>query len=478
MSTNKISSAFPDNFLWGAASAAYQVEGAHNIDGKGPSIWDDFSHQPGTTHEGTNGDVAADHYHRFKEDVALMAEMGMQSYRFSISWPRLFPNGRGTVNKAGVKFYSDLIDELIKHGIKPMITLYHWDLPQALQNIGGWESRETVEAFEQYAALCYQEFGDRVSLWSTFNETLIFIGMGYFTGAHPPGLSDPKRGIQACHHVFIAHAKAVKTFREYQHQQRIPQDGQIGFVNVMQPHDPITDKPEDIAACKMADDLLTHWLYDPVLKGEYPSHILNVTQLTWGVPVFLPEDDDLLKNNICDFIGVNYYKREWVAANPDISNTKINTTGNKGSGQEFGFKDLFKFVRNPKSTYTDWDWEIYPEGLCVGMLRLKERYGDIPFYITENGLGAKDPIIDGEIVDQPRIDYLSSHIDAAESAIKQGIDLRGYYPWSFIDLLSWLNGYQKQYGFVYVDRENNLQRKRKKSFFWYQEVIKSNGAKR
>ena len=333
MTSEKRASAFPESFLWGAASAAYQVEGAHDADGKGPSIWDIFSHQPGTTHEGTNGDIAADHYHRFKEDVALMAEAGLQSYRFSISWPRLLPEGRGEANPAGIQFYSELIDELLKHGIKPMITLYHWDLPQALQDIGGWENRETIEAFEHYARLCYEAFGDRVELWSTFNETLIFIGMGYFTGAPPSGPGPiPSAVSRPANHVFIAHAKAVRLFRHYQAQGRVPTSGQIGFVNVMQPHDPITDSPEDVAACKMADDLLTHWLYDPVLKGEYPPHILNMAQLTWGVPEFAPEDEDLLKDNICDFIGVNYYKREWVAANPDTDNTKINTTGQKGSG--------------------------------------------------------------------------------------------------------------------------------------------------
>ncbi len=255
-------SAFPKEFLWGAASAAYQVEGAHDADGKGPSIWDTFSHLPGTTYQGTNGDVAVDHYHRFREDVALMAEMGMQSYRFSISWPRLLPRGRGTVNEAGVKFYSDLIDALLEHNIEPMITLYHWDLPQALQDEGGWEARSTAEAFEEYARLCYQRYGDRVKLWSTFNETVCFIGFGYITGGHPPGVQNPARAIQACHHVFVAHAKAVAAFRT----SGIA--GQIGFVNVLQTHTPLSQSAEDLAAYQLAEGIFTHWLYDPVLKGN------------------------------------------------------------------------------------------------------------------------------------------------------------------------------------------------------------------
>ena len=245
-------SVFPKDFLWGAATASYQVEGAHDADGKGLSNWDVYSHLPGTTYMGTNGDVAADHYHRFKEDVALMAELGMKSYRFSVSWPRLFPKGRGEVNEAGVKFYSDLIDELLKYGIEPMLTMYHWDLPQVLQDeIGGWESREIIDAFEGYARLLYERYGDRVKLWATFNETIVFTGLGYLTGMHPPGVKDPKRAIQACHHVFIAHARAVETFRKMGVQ------GQIGFVNVLQPNDPITNSAEDVKACGLAEACFT-----------------------------------------------------------------------------------------------------------------------------------------------------------------------------------------------------------------------------
>lgn len=465
-------SAFPQHFLWGAATAAYQVEGGHDADGKGPSIWDIFAHKPGTTFQNTNGDVAVDHYHRFREDVALMAEQGLQSYRFSISWPRLFPQGRGAVNEAGVKFYSDLIDCLVENNIEPMITLYHWDLPQALQDEGGWENRATAEAFVDYARLCYTRFGDRVKLWSTFNETVVFIGHGYITGSHPPSVRDPARAIQACHHVFVAHAGAVNAFRSS------GIDGTIGFVNVLQTHTPLTDSAEDKQAAALADGIWTHWLYDPVLKGEYPAELLAKTQALWNVPLFAPGDEQLLKENICDFIGLNYYKRETVAANHQQTHLQSNHSGEKNSGHEFGFKDLFKFVRNPQGVYTDWDWEIYPQGLTDGILQIKARYGDIPIYITENGLGAKDPIIEGEVVDDPRIDYLKIHIDAVEAAMQQGADVRGYYPWSFIDLLSWLNGYQKQYGFVYVDHQNGLTRRRKKSFFWYQELIASRGEKR
>lgn len=464
---------FPADFLWGAATAAYQVEGAYDVDGKGLSIWDVYAHQPGTTYQGSNGDVAADHYHRFREDVALMAELGMTSYRFSLSWPRLLPEGTGRVNEAGVAFYNQLIDTLLQHNIRPMITLYHWDLPQALQDrFGGWADRRIVDAFDEYARLCYARFGDRVDLWSTFNETIVFIGMGYVTGQHPPALKETKTAIQACHHVFLANARAVKSFRE------LEVAGQIGFVNVMQPNDPISQRPEDLRACALVEGIYTHWLFDPVLKGEYPVELLAMAQQAFGVPQFAPGDAELLRENIVDFIGLNYYKREMIAANEEIQGFDLNTSGEKGSSGGMGFKGLFKIVRNPDGVYSDWDWEIYPQGLTEAIARIRRRYGEIPIYITENGLGAKDPIVAGEIADQARIDYLRDHITALEQAIAEGADVRGYYPWSFIDLLSWLNGYQKQYGFVYVDRQQDLTRRKKRSFYWYQQVIRSNGAER
>ena len=298
--------------------------------------------------------------------------------------------------------------------------------------------------------------------WATFNETIVFIGHGYITGNHPPSVRNPARAIQACHHVFIAHALAVKAFRGMQI------NGEIGFVNVLQPHSPLTQSQEDKTASDLADAIHTHWFYDPVLKGRYPDELLAQSQALWGVPRFAPGDDELLRKNRCDFIGLNYYRRETVSAQPPAE---------KVSGEQ-GVEGLFYFVRNPESTYTEWGWEIWPQGLTDGIMMIKDRYGDIPIYITENGLGAVDPIIDGEVVDDPRIDFLRMHIDALENAIALGADVRGYYPWSFIDLLSWLNGYKKQYGFVYVDHQKNLARQRKKSFFWYQDVIASRGENR
>ncbi len=350
-----------------------------------------------------------------------------------------------------------------------MITLYHWDMPQAMEDIGGWESPEVLDAFVDYSKLCFERYGDRVKLWSTFNEAIVFIASSYLTGVFPPEVKDPARAIQVCHNVNVAHARSVLAFRE-----AVP-NGEIGIVHVLQPHTAASSSPEDVAARDMANSIWTDWFYSPVIKGEYPSHLLEMAQTHLGVPVINDGEMELLRTAQIDFVGVNYYRREICAHNPDFTNTSRNHSGVKGSAGEFGFKDLFKFVKNPEGRYTDWDWEIYPQALTDGLLLLKEKYGDIPIYITENGLGAPDTVVDGEISDDYRIEYLGEHINATRHAIEQGVDIRGYYPWSFIDLLSWLNGYKKQYGFVYIDRDNNLQRLKKKSFFWYQDVINSNG---
>ncbi|EJG1086791.1 glycoside hydrolase family 1 protein [Vibrio parahaemolyticus] len=465
---------FPKNFLWGSATAAYQVEGAYKTDGKGLSNWDVFSHKEGTTYQGTNGDVAADHYGRFKEDIALMAEMGMTSYRFSISWARIFPNGDGQVNELGIKFYSDLIDELLKYNIEPMITLFHWDLPQALEEDGAWESQRTMDAFHKYAETCFDAFGDRVKLWATFNEAIVFISSGYLTGCFPPEVSDPARAIQVTHNVNVCHAKAVLAFKE----RFIHEDYEIGFVNVLQTHVAASDHEDDIKAKNFADSVWTHWFFDPILLGTYPEELINLSQHYFGVPVVSESDALVLKQAapLNDFVGVNYYRRETVANNiGGVTCTERNHSGEAGQPMNFGFAELFKFVRNPEGVYTDWDWEIYPDALTEGLENVHNRYDGIKIYITENGIGGIDKVTPEAINDDYRIDYLSDHLKATSVAIERGVNVAGYYPWSFIDLLSWLNGYKKQYGFVYVDHDDELKRRKKKSFYWYKDIIESNG---
>ncbi|WDH76302.1 GH1 family beta-glucosidase [Exiguobacterium marinum] len=458
----------PKDFLFGAASASYQVEGAWNEDGKGLSNWDVFSKIPGKTFENTNGDVAVDHYHRYKEDIALMAEMGLESYRFSISWPRVFPNGTGEVNEKGLEFYNNLIDECLKHDIVPFVTLYHWDLPQALEEKGGWKNKETVDAFVRFADTCFQSFGDRVNHWITFNEAVIFCSLGYLTGAHPPGIEGDVKGyFQTTHNVFVAHARAVELFKQSGHT------GEIGITHVFNPAFSIDDAEENKFAEMHANAYATHWFYDPILKGEYPEYVVNALSEQGLLPDMTEEELDVLKRTapMNDFIGLNYYSPQRVMKNDSVlvmAGGRENSTGRPGNPS---FDGVYKTVKMDDKVYTKWDWEISPEAFLAGMHMLKDRYGDVKIYITENGLGDVDPIVDGEITDTPRIEYIEGHLRAVKHAVQQGINVAGYYAWSAIDLLSWLNGYKKQYGFIYVDHNNGLARKKKQSFHWYKEII-------
>jgi len=463
---------FPNDFLFGAASAAYQIEGAYTEDGKGISNWDVFSKMPGKTFEGTNGDVAIDHYHRYKEDIKLMSEMGLESYRFSISWCRIFPKGIGEVNKAGIQFYNNIIDECLKYGIVPFVTLYHWDLPESLELYGGWVSKNTINAFANYAQTCFNAFGDRVKHWITFNETLVFCKLGFINGAHPPAIeNDQKKYFQAIHNVFVAHAKAVAAYK------RLKQYGEIGITHVFSPAFSVDDNLVNIDAANHANNMETYWYYDPILKGEYPEYMVNILKERKVLPDWTQEELELLKEtaDMNDFIGLNYYQPQRVARNirKDInSNSRGNSTGAAGGVY---FDGYFKSVVMDDKRYTKWGWEISPDGFLEGLRMLRKRYGNVKLYITENGLGDEDPIVEGEIIDLPRIQFIEEHLKAIKIAIQEGINLKGYYAWSVIDLLSWLNGYKKQYGFIYVDHNDGLKRKKKKSFYWYKGIIKTRG---
>lgn len=463
---------FAKDFLFGAASASYQVEGAWNEDGKGLSNWDVFSKIPGKTFEGTNGDIAVDHYHRYKEDIKLMAEMGLESYRFSVSWPRIIPNGIGEVNSKGIEFYNNVIDECLKYGIVPFVTLYHWDLPQVLEEKGGWTNKETIDAFVKYAEVCYKSFGDRVNHWITFNETVVFCGLGYLAGAHPPAIvGDVNKYFQAIHNVFVAHAKSIDLYKS------LKQYGEIGITHVFSPAFSIDNKEENILAANHANALDFNWFYDPILKGEYPKYVVDHINKN-GISIdWTDEELDIIKNaaDKNDFIGLNYYQPQRVMKNnmnEEVERNRENFTGAPGNPSLDGF---YRSVKMEDKVYTKWGWEISPEAFLDGLRMIKERYGDIKIYITENGLGDEDPIIEGEIMDIPRIKFIEAHLKAVKNAIKEGINLKGYYAWSVIDLLSWLNGYKKQYGFIYVDHNDNLNRKKKASFYWYKNIIKTRG---
>lgn len=467
---------FKDGFLWGSASAAYQVEGAFNKDGKGLSIWDTFSKLDGTTYKSTNGDIAVDHYNRYKEDVALMKEMGLKAYRFSISWSRIFPEGRGQVNEEGLKFYDNLIDELIKSDIKPIITIYHWDLPQKLQDLyGGWESREIIDDFNNYCITLYKRYGDRVKYWVTLNEQNVFILLGYKLALHPPMIKDDKRMLNANHIASLANAKAIESFRKY-----VP-NGMIGPSFAFTPNYAYTCKTEDVLARENAEDMNCHWWLDIYCWGTYPTFTLNMYEKQGVAPEIEDGDIELLERGKPDFIGINYYRSETVEANEidGINNfEEINTSGKKETAKNYGVPGVFKTIKNPHLDSTNWDWEIDPTGLRIGIRRINSRYR-LPILITENGLGEFDTLENGQVNDDYRIDYIRNHIKACQEAITDGAELLGYCTWSFTDLLSWLNGYQKRYGLVYIDRDesnvNDLKRIKKKSFYWYKKVIETNG---
>lgn len=472
---------FPKDFLWGSASAAYQIEGGWDADGKGPSIWDDFVKVPGNTYKNTNGDVAVDHYHRYEEDIRLMAEMGLQVYRFSIAWSRIFPTSMDEVNQKGLDFYHHIIDLCIDHHIVPMVTIYHWDLPLFLQQkYRGWESRNIVSDFKKYAVTLFEAFGDKVKYWITINEQNVFTRMGWLTAQHPPQIeNDEKLFYKVNHHVFLAHAEAVIAF-----QDLVP-NGMIGASFAQHPSYPLDCKPENIMAKLDFDDLKNYWWMDVYSYGRYPKAAMKYLQNKGVAPVVTEDDAKLLLKAAThiDFMGVNYYRSDVVEYNPidGINSSGVfNTTGEKNSATVPGVAGLYKNPLNPHLPTTDWDWTIDPIGIRAGCREITSRY-DLPIIISENGLGAFDTLEeDGSIHDPYRIEYLAEHLKEIKLAIEEGSEIIAYCTWSFTDLLSWLNGYQKRYGFVYVDQYEeasnpSLNRYKKDSYFWYKKVIESHG---
>jgi len=467
---------FPKKFLWGSASAAYQIEGAWNHDGKGPSVWDIYTKKEGTTYKATNGDIAVDHYNHLEEDVNLMAEMGLKAYRFSIAWSRIFPTGKGMINEAGLNFYDRLITLLINNNIEPIITVYHWDLPQALMvEYGGWESRKIIDDFNEYCITLFKRFGDRVKYWVTLNEQNVFIGLGYRSGIHPPGVKNLKRMYQANHIAFLANAKVIQSFRKY-----VP-NGQIGPSFAYGPAYSIDSRPENVLAAENAEEMNSHWYMDVYAWGEYPQVTMKYLEQEGIAPVIEDGDIELLKSSKPDFMGVNYYQTATVGSNPldGVGEGIMNTSGKKGTSSESGVPGMFKNIKNPNLETTNWDWVIDPVGLRIAMRRINNRY-KLPILISENGLGEYDQLEEGDKVeDDYRIDYINQHLVEIQKAISDGVNIIGYCTWSFTDLLSWLNGYQKRYGFVYVNRDEDgpkdLRRIKKKSYYWYTKVIETNG---
>lgn len=442
---------FPDGFLWGAATSAYQIEGAPLADGAGLSIWDRFTHTPGNIERDETGDVACDHYYRYRADVALMKRLGLTTYRFSIAWSRVLPDGRGPVNRAGIDFYSRLVDELLAHGIAPNATLYHWDLPAALDDRGGWINPDSAGWFADYTELMARRLGDRVRMWATLNEPWVVVDAGYLHGVHAPGHRSAYEAVRAAHNLLRAHGTAVQAYRA-------SADGQIGIVVNLEPKVPASDRDVDIEATQQADAYMNRFYLDPLLCGSYPTELPAIFADAW--PDIDHSDMQLIRQPL-DFVGINYYKRGVTRHDPSAWPVRAS------------------LVPQPQNPFTVLgpDWEVYPPALTDVLLWFRDRYGDMPLYITENGSAFYDPPtpVNGVIDDPLRENYLREHLRAVHAAIRAGVDVRGYYVWSLLDNFEWGAGYRPRFGIVHVDFES-LQRTPKRSARFYTTVIESNGA--
>ncbi|MEV1286400.1 GH1 family beta-glucosidase [Micromonospora sp. NPDC049679] len=453
---------FPTGFLWGAATAAYQIEGAATEDGRTPSIWDTFSHTPGRVVQGHTGDVACDHYHRFRDDVKLMAELGLKSYRFSVSWPRVQPGGSGPANQAGLDFYRRLVDDLLDHGIEPWLTLYHWDLPQPLEDAGGWPLRDTAARFADYAELTHAALGDRVRYWTTFNEPWCSAFLGYGSGAHAPGRSDAAASVRAAHHLMLGHGLAVQALRAARPEH------DLGITLNLYAVSPQTDTPADADAARRIDGLANRVFLDPILHGAYPADVIeDLREVTDFSHV---RDGDLTTiSTPLSVLGVNYYSRHVVAAPVEGAQPEPYWR----APSNWPGSEHVRFVTRGVPV-TDMDWEIDAPGLVEVLQRVNREYPELPLYITENGSAFVDEVVDGEVDDPDRLAYFDSHLRACHEAIAAGIPLRGYFAWSLMDNFEWSWGYTKRFGMVYVDYDSQL-RIPKSSARWYAEVIRRNG---
>lgn len=443
MSTYK----FPPDFLWGGATASYQIEGAWQDDGKGESIWDRFSHTPGRVRDNDTGDVACDHYHRWREDVALMRDLGLRAYRFSIAWPRIFPTGYGKVNPAGLDFYSRLVDELLAAGIRPFATLYHWDLPQALQDRGGWPARATAEAYVEYAEAVARCLGDRVHDWMTLNEPWVTAFMGYEMGIHAPGHQDSTEAFATAHHLLLAHGWTVPVIR------RDSSHSQVGIALNLAPHQAASPSAADARATQLSDAKLNRWFLDPLAGRGYPQDLCEALDLRLD---FVQSGDLAAIAAPLDFLGVNYYFRSIIRSNaiPEAANAP---------------RTIY-----PNPNPTTMGWEVYPEGLYELLTWLKADYPFPAYYVTESGAAYPDQVgPDGQIDDPQRVAYLQAHFEQAGRALAAGVPLKGYFVWSLIDNFEWAHGYSQRFGLVYVDYQT-LARIPKTSAKWYSRVIVEN----
>jgi beta-glucosidase len=433
---------FPRTFLFGAATSAYQIEGAHDADGKEPSIWDAFCRRPGAVDDGSTGNVACDHYRRYREDVARMAALGVDAYRFSISWPRVMGTGTSGVNTRGLDFYDRLVDALLERGIRPFLTMYHWDLPQALQETGGWAQPEIVERFAEFARAVGARLGDRVRDWITVNEPEVIAFVGHAYGRHAPGLRDPRLALRVAHHVLLAHRAASAAIRSE------VRNAQVGITLNLAPVHPASEAEEDVAAARRMDGYLNRWYLDPLAGRGYPSDIVD-----WYGGLLDSDMVDEMRTytSDLDFLGVNYYSRQVVRAAP----------GELAGGAQVRVRD---------ASYTTMDWEVYPRGLTEILQRVVRDYRPRAIYVTENGASFDDQPQNGGVSDPARIRYLAEHFAEAAKAIESGVPLQGYFVWSLMDNFEWSHGYTKRFGIVYVDYATQ-RRIDKDSAGWYRRFL-------
>lgn len=444
---NRIS--FPENFLWGAATAAYQIEGAWNEGGKGFSVWDSFSHTKGKIHNGETGDIACDHYHKIKEDVSLMKQLGLKAYRLSLSWPRIFPTGEGKINPEGVAFYHSLFAELKNANIEPWVTLYHWDLPQPLQDKGGWLNRDTAYRFADYAQFAAEEFGLEVCHWITINEPYINMTSGYLLGQHAPGEHHIFTIYKVSHNLLLAHGLGVQRLRA------VNKNFCIGIANALWPNYPFRDNEKDKKAAEIADAFGMRLFLDPLFNGEYPA-LLKKTILTQNIKNIHAGDMEIISSPI-DFLGINHYSRCVV---------------------KHSFRPFFPFAHvTPKYEgieFTDLPWEIYPDGFSNLLHFIKEEYRNPPVYITENGAAFNDTKENGVVADPKRIRYFKQYLASMKKAMDKGANVRGYFAWSLMDNFEWAMGYEKRFGLIHIDFETQ-ERTIKESGYWYSKCIQENG---
>lgn len=429
-------------FLWGVATSSYQIEGAANEDGRGQSIWDTFCKVSGKVANFDNGDIACDHYHRYKEDLDLMKWMGVKAYRFSVAWPRVIPNGVGKINELGLDFYDRLIDSLLEREIAPWLTMYHWDLPEALQVRGGWNNREIVEWFGEYAEVLTSRFGDRVKNWMTLNEPLCSAWLGHLYGDMAPGIKDLQTALNVSHHLLMSHGLACQVIRSN------VSEANVGIVINVTPAVPETDSQEDSNAAQLADGFDNRWFIDPVFGRTYPADVIDALGAS---PEIHSGDMKLIAQDL-DFLGVNFYFRQTVAADQNSKPLPIRSVSRE----------------NVKRTAMN--WEVHPQAFEEILLRISEEYSPKAMYITENGSAWNDEVINDEIIDDERIDYLARHLDAMKSARSQGVPILGYFAWSFLDNFEWAYGYEKRFGLIYVDYKTQ-KRTPKKSAFYYRQLL-------